>query len=59
MDLRDIMRTKRSVTPELAVRPEAVFASTAETWLALQAAYDLWQARKIVGVKGLRKLASA
>ena len=57
--LHDIMTTKRSVTPEMAVRLEAVIGSTAETWLALQAAHDLWHARKTVGVKGLRKLASA
>jgi addiction module HigA family antidote len=56
--LHDIMTTKRGVTPEMAVRLEAVMGSTAETWLALQSAYDLWQARKIVGVKGLKKLAS-
>jgi addiction module HigA family antidote len=57
--LHDIMSTKRCVTPEMAVRLEAVIGSTAETWLALQSAYDLWHARKTVGVKGLRKLASA
>ncbi len=57
--LHDIMTTKRAVTPEMAVRLEAVVGSTAETWLALQAAHDLWQARKTVQVKGLKKLASA
>jgi addiction module HigA family antidote len=57
--LHDIVGTKRGVTPEMAGRLEAVIGSTAETWLALQSAYDLWHARKTVGVKGLRKLASA
>jgi antitoxin HigA-1 len=36
--LHDIMTLKRGVTPDMAVRLEAVVGSTAETWLALQAA---------------------
>jgi len=34
------------VTPDVAVRLERVFSPSAETWLALQQGYDLWQARK-------------
>ena len=48
--LHDIMTLKRGVTPDMAVRLEAVVGSTAETWLALQAAHDLWKVRK--GVRG-------
>ena len=40
---------------DTAVRLEAVIGSTAETRLALQAAHDLWEARKGVNVKGLKK----
>ena len=43
------------MTPDTAVRLEAVIGSTAETRLALQAAHDLWEARKGVNVKGLKK----
>jgi len=43
----------------MAVRLEAVIGSTAETWLALQAAHDLWQARKEVNAKSLKKLTPA
>jgi len=42
------------VTPEVAVRLEKVFPPSAETWLALQQSYDLWQTRKKI-FKGLRK----
>ena len=57
--LRDIMTLKRGVTPDMAVRLEAVIGSTAETWLALQAAHDLWKARKGVSIKSLKKLTAA
>ncbi len=42
------------VTPDVAVRLERVFPPSAESWLALQQSYDLWQARK-EKIKGLRK----
>src|SRR6476620_9307580 len=57
--LHDITTLKRSVTPDMAVRLEGLIGSTAETWLALQAAHDLWKARKGVNVKGLKKLPAA
>jgi antitoxin HigA-1 len=31
-----------AVTAEMALRIEIVFGSTAQTWLNMQAAYDLW-----------------
>lgn len=57
--LYEIMSAKRAVTPEMAVRLEAVIGSTAETWLALQAERDLWEARQRVNVKRLKRLAAA
>jgi antitoxin HigA-1 len=39
--LHSILSGKTSVTAEMAVRLEAGLGSTAETWLAIQAAYDL------------------
>jgi antitoxin HigA-1 len=57
--LRDIMTLKRAVTPDMAVRLEVVVGSTAKTWLALQAAHDLWKARMGVRVKSLKKLTAA
>lgn len=34
------------ISAELAIRLEKAFGSSAETWVRLQAAYDLWQAKK-------------
>jgi len=41
----DLVNGKAGVSPEMALRLEQVFGSTADTWLGMQAAYDLWQAR--------------
>jgi addiction module HigA family antidote len=35
-----------AVSTDLALRLEAALGTSAETWLAMQAAYDLWQAKK-------------
>lgn len=57
--LHEIMTLKRGLSPEMAIRLEAVIGSTAETWMAMQAERDLWEARRRVDVKGLKKLATA
>ena len=41
--LYKIINGKGSVTPEMALRLELVFGSTAQTWLNMQTTYDLWQ----------------
>lgn len=47
-----------SVSPEMALRLEAVFGSTADNWLRMQAAYDAAQVRRREAeiTKGLRRL---
>ncbi len=56
--LHSLLTQKRSVSPEMAVRLEAVVGSTADHWLRLQAAYDLAQVRrnKAEITKGLKRL---
>jgi antitoxin HigA-1 len=34
------------VSPDMAIRLEKVFGSTAETWLRMQMQRDLWEARQ-------------
>jgi addiction module HigA family antidote len=50
-----------SVSPEMAVRLEAVLGSTAENWLRMQAAYDAAKVAKRRGelTKGLKRLQPA
>ncbi len=38
-----LVNGKTSLSPEMAVRLELAFGQSAESWLAAQAAYDIWQ----------------
>lgn len=42
--LSEVVNGIASITPEMALRIEKVFGSSAELWLKLQAKYDLWMA---------------
>lgn len=44
--LNNVVNGKAGISPELALRLTKAFGSTAETWLQMQLAYDLAQARK-------------
>ena len=44
--LTKIVNGKSGVSAEMAIRLAKAFGSTAETWVRMQASYDLAQARK-------------
>src|SRR5258708_1759817 len=44
--LSDLLNGHSGVSPDMAIRLEQVFGSTADTWLRLQLQYDLWEARQ-------------
>ena len=44
--LSDLVNEKAGVSVEMSFRLSKAFGSTPETWLGLQTAYDLWQARE-------------
>ena len=44
--LHNVIAGRSSVTPEMAIRFEKAFGGTADTWLKMQANYDLAQVRK-------------
>ena len=44
--LSKIVNGRGSLTPEMAVRLARGFGTSPESWLAHQAAYDLWQLRQ-------------
>ncbi|NCC53703.1 MAG: addiction module antidote protein, HigA family [Spartobacteria bacterium] len=44
--LNNLVTENAGISPEMAIRLEQVFGSTADTWLRMQATYDLAQARK-------------
>ena len=43
--LSELVNEKTGVSTEMAIRLSKAFGSTPETWLGMQMAYDLWQAR--------------
>jgi addiction module HigA family antidote len=44
--LNNVINGKSGISPEMAIRLTKAFGSTPETWLRMQLAYDLAQARK-------------
>ena len=44
--LNNVVSPKSGISPEMAIRLSKAFGSTPETWLRMQLAYDLAQARK-------------
>jgi len=46
--LSDLLNEKAGVSVDMAIRLSKAFGSSPETWLGLQMAYDLWQARNRV-----------
>ena len=44
--LNNVVNGKAGISPEMAIRLEKAFGGTADTWLRMQAAYDLACARE-------------
>ncbi len=49
--INDIVRERRAVTPDTALRLARYFGTTPEFWLNLQSAYDLKVARRELGAR--------
>ncbi len=49
--INDVVRERRGVTPDTALRLARFFDTTAQFWLNLQTAFDLKQAESAVGGK--------
>ena len=49
--INDIVRERRAITPDTALRLSRYFGTTAQFWLNLQTSYDLKIAEKAVGSK--------
>lgn len=44
--VNELLREHRSLTPLMALRLSRLFGNTAEFWLNVQLAYDLWEAQQ-------------
>lgn len=54
--LSRILKGSSRVTPEMALRLSKALGRTPESWLAMQDAHDLWQARQSVDLARVGKL---
>lgn len=56
--LYDLTEQRRPVSPEMALRLAKLLGNSPEHWMALQTAYDLWQARARLadGLEGIPTL---
>jgi len=54
--LSRVLNGSSRVTPEMALRLSKVLGRTAESWLAMQDARDLWVARKNVDLRRVRPM---
>jgi antitoxin HigA-1 len=55
--LNDLVHCRRGISPEMAIRLDMAFGGGADTWVRLQAAYDLAQARKTAKIDVKRYVA--
>lgn len=51
-----LLNGKSSVTPQMALRLSKTLGRSAESWLAMQSSYDLWQMRQHFNVDEIEKL---
>ncbi|QIL88438.1 HigA family addiction module antidote protein [Microbulbifer sp. SH-1] len=54
--LNRVLKGQSGVSPEMALRLSKALGRSPESWLAMQDAYDLWQARKHVQLNKVQRL---
>ena len=57
--LSELLNGREGVSVEMAIRLSKAFGSTPETWLGMQMAYDLWQARDRASQIAVERFAAA
>ncbi len=57
--LSDLVNERAGISVEMAIRLSKAFGSTPETWLGMQTAHDLWQARDRADAIKVEKFAAA
>lgn len=55
--LNNLVNCKAAISPEMAIRLHKAFGGGADTWLRLQAAYDLAQAEKYASKIKVKRVA--
>ena len=54
--LSRVLKKQSGVSPEMALRISKSLGRSPESWLAMQDAYDLWQAKKHIKLSSVHKV---
>ncbi len=54
--LSRVLKTQSGVSPEMALRLSKALGRSPESWLSMQDAYDLWQAKKRIKLGSVQKI---
>ena len=54
--LNRVLKTQSGVSPEMALRLSKALGRSPESWLSMQDAYDLWQAKKHIKLSSVHKI---
>jgi len=54
--LNRVLKTQSGISPEMALRLSKSLGRSPESWLSMQDAYDLWQAKKRVKLGSVHKV---
>ena len=54
--LNRVLKKQSGVSPEMALRLSKALGRSPESWLSMQDAYDLWQAKKSVKLNNVKKV---
>ncbi len=59
--VNELLRERRAVSPEMAIRLSRLFGNTPEFWLTAQLAVDLWDAERVIrrSVEQIKPLTAA
>jgi addiction module HigA family antidote len=54
--LARLLNASSGISPEMALRLSKALGRTPECWLAMQDAYNLWQARQVVNLEAVQSI---
>ena len=54
--LNRVIKGTSGVSPEMALRLSKALGRSPESWLAMQDNHDLWQAKRVVDLRGISKI---
>lgn len=54
--LNRVLKMQSGISPEMALRLSKALGRSPESWLSMQDAYDLWQAKKRVNLGNVNKI---